>query len=160
MSPRAACRLESLGYEDVYDYAPGKSDWLASGLTREGDSQKEAYAGDHAHPTVTCGPQESIADVRDRVLAEKKDICLVVDHDEHVLGALYGDTLNKDGASLAEDVMDGAPQTFRANEPLKNFTEERAKKDVKTVIVTTPHGRLLGVVERDELEAHVQATKP
>jgi len=32
MSPRAASRLESLGFRDVYDYAAGKADWFAAGL--------------------------------------------------------------------------------------------------------------------------------
>ena len=32
MSPRAAWRLEGLGFERVYDYVPGKADWFASGL--------------------------------------------------------------------------------------------------------------------------------
>lgn len=37
MSPRAACRLETLGFHHVYDYMPGMADWLARGLPREGD---------------------------------------------------------------------------------------------------------------------------
>ena len=32
MSPRAACRLAALGFEQVYDYMPSKVDWLARGL--------------------------------------------------------------------------------------------------------------------------------
>jgi hypothetical protein len=27
MSPRAACRLDTLGFEHVYDYLTGKFDW-------------------------------------------------------------------------------------------------------------------------------------
>ena len=34
MSPRAACRLDTLGFEHVYDYLTGKYDWLARGLPR------------------------------------------------------------------------------------------------------------------------------
>ena len=36
MSPRAAWRLESLGFGDVYDYVAGKVDWMAAGLPIEG----------------------------------------------------------------------------------------------------------------------------
>jgi hypothetical protein len=36
MSPRAACRLETLGFPEVYDYVAGKADWLAHGLDVEG----------------------------------------------------------------------------------------------------------------------------
>src|ERR1700681_849107 len=35
MSPRAATRLEQLGF-DVYDYALSKIDWMAHGLSMEG----------------------------------------------------------------------------------------------------------------------------
>ena len=36
MSPRAACRLERLGLERVYDYVAGIADWKAAGLPVEG----------------------------------------------------------------------------------------------------------------------------
>jgi CheY-like chemotaxis protein len=36
MSPRAACRLETLGFDQVYDDSAGKTDWLAHGLAVEG----------------------------------------------------------------------------------------------------------------------------
>ncbi len=36
MSPRAAWRLESLGFTRVYDYVAGKVDWFAAGFPREG----------------------------------------------------------------------------------------------------------------------------
>lgn len=48
MSPRAAARLEALGFAAVYDYAGGKNDWLAAGLPREGASTEERFAGDVA----------------------------------------------------------------------------------------------------------------
>jgi hypothetical protein len=48
MSPRAACRLEQLGFAKVYDYTTGKADWLAHGLETEGE-----HAGSCA-PTTPC----------------------------------------------------------------------------------------------------------
>src|SRR6266511_4403171 len=36
MSPRAAWRLESMGFAEVYDYVAGKADWGAAGLPLEG----------------------------------------------------------------------------------------------------------------------------
>jgi Mg/Co/Ni transporter MgtE len=144
-----------MGFEKVYDYVPGKVDWFANGLARHGESQDIPYAGDLAHAGVTCGPEEKLAEVRDRVREAGKDYCLVLDHNDVVLGRLRGDALSKDGDLTAAESMESAPQTFRANQPLSDFSEKRSSKDVKTVIVTTPHGRLLGVVERDELEEAV-----
>src|SRR5688572_23586838 len=41
MSPRAASRLETLGFEQVYDYVAGKADWGSGGLPLEGENGSE-----------------------------------------------------------------------------------------------------------------------
>jgi hypothetical protein len=53
MSPRAACRLDTLGFEHVYDYMPGKVDWLARNLPVEGT------AADAPTIAATCGTTSS-----------------------------------------------------------------------------------------------------
>src|SRR6266851_66135 len=45
MSPRAAWRLESLGFGEVYDYVAGKLDWMAAGLRTEGTNAAHPRAG-------------------------------------------------------------------------------------------------------------------
>ena len=55
MSPRAACRLETLGFEHVYDYVPGKADWLARALRTEGEDTDQPRVGPLARgDVVTC----------------------------------------------------------------------------------------------------------
>jgi 3-mercaptopyruvate sulfurtransferase SseA len=51
MSPRAAWRLEALGFAEVNDYVDGKLDWLAAGLPTEGSNAERPGAGDVAAPT-------------------------------------------------------------------------------------------------------------
>jgi len=46
MSPRAAWRLETLGFEHAYDYVGGKADWLAHNLPGEGATADQPRAGD------------------------------------------------------------------------------------------------------------------
>ena len=46
MSPRAACRLQTLGFTNVYDYVLGKADWLAHGLPTEGEQADVPRAKD------------------------------------------------------------------------------------------------------------------
>ena len=46
MSPRAAWRLETLGFERVYDYVGGKADWLGHALPREGEAASVPNAGE------------------------------------------------------------------------------------------------------------------
>jgi hypothetical protein len=44
--PRAACRLELLGFTQVYDYVLGKADWLAHGLPTKGERAQLPRAKD------------------------------------------------------------------------------------------------------------------
>ena len=69
MSARAAWRLEeTLGFPNVYRYTPGKADWLAAGLSREGELAAVLRIGDVADRDVpTCGPGERVGDVRRRL---------------------------------------------------------------------------------------------
>jgi hypothetical protein len=56
MSPRAAVRLETLGFTQVFDYAAGKADWTSTGLPTEGTLADQPRAGDIAQRDVpTCG---------------------------------------------------------------------------------------------------------
>lgn len=55
MSPRAAWRLEGLGFSPVYDYVPGKVDWFAAGLPKEGKLAEVPTVGEAARQDVpTC----------------------------------------------------------------------------------------------------------
>ena len=63
MSPRAAWRLESLGFTRVCDYVPGKADWFAAGLAREGTRASIPRAGDVARgDDVTCRLGDRVGD--------------------------------------------------------------------------------------------------
>ena len=94
MSPRAAWRLESLGFPTVLDYAPGKADWFASGLPREGRDATIPRVGDLArHDVPTCWLGERVEEVEKRVRAAGGDTCVVVNDDRIVLGLLRGAAL-------------------------------------------------------------------
>ena len=63
MSPRAACRLESLGFGQVFDYVPGKADWMAAGLAMEGPLAEGPRAGDVMRTDPpTCRPAAPLGD--------------------------------------------------------------------------------------------------
>src|SRR6266516_4054802 len=70
MSPRAAWRLESMGFTQVYDYTAGKLDWLAAGLATEGSNAQRPRAGDVARGDVpTCGLDERLGEGAGRALS-------------------------------------------------------------------------------------------
>jgi CBS domain-containing protein len=149
MSPRAACRLEGLGFEEVYDYAPGKVDWLAHGLPTEYDEPLPKRAGEVADDrVVTCPVDTRVGEVRERVAASPFGFALVTSSTGIVLGRLRKAVLEGDPGAHAEDVMEPGPSTIRPHEPLEPLLDRLADRNLRTAIVTTPEGRLIGVVRR------------
>jgi 3-mercaptopyruvate sulfurtransferase SseA len=95
MSPRAAWRLESLGFTDVYEYSAGKSDWGAYGLPLEGEVTKVARIKDLARSDIpTCGLDDTVATARER--AEPSKTCFVVNAQGVVLGRMFGQDFDAD----------------------------------------------------------------
>src|SRR5215212_1664062 len=89
MSPRAACRLELLGFTQVYDYVAGKADWLAHGLPTEGEQARVPRAKDVLRrDVVTAGPEEPVGVVAARVAGSPYGFALVVAEDGTLLGRL------------------------------------------------------------------------
>lgn len=144
MSPRAAWRLERLGYEPVHDYVAGKVDWMAAGLATIRADPSEPRALDAAdRDPPTCSPESLV----DRAVASTPGATLVVVNEQRiVLGRLRPNTAGAGGRTRVEDVMEIGPTTVRAHEPLVPLLERMARRQVDEVIVTTPEGELLGVV--------------
>ncbi len=153
MSPRAACRLETLGFEQVYDYVPGKADWLARALPRQGTKAEEPQAGDVLWTdVVTCGLSDFVRDVYARVESSPYAFAFVVSEEGVLLGRLRKAALGGDPDARAESVMEGGPSTVRADTSLEKLVDRLAKRDLKTAVVTTPEGKLMGVVRRSDAE--------
>ena len=153
MSPRAAWRLESLGFAKVFDYVAGKTDWLASGLPMEGKPADHPRAGSAVQRDVpTCRLTERIADVRDRVQASGHNICVVTNDEGVVLGRLGPRALEADPQASAEAVMESGPTTTRPDDPLEAITERLQIAKVTSILVTTPDGRLVGILYRKDAE--------
>jgi hypothetical protein len=88
MSPRAAWRLEALGFSEVYDYEAGKADWGSFGLPLDGRADSSTRVASLARSEVpTCRLDELVADVAAR-LRDGWDICVVTNDDDIVLGML------------------------------------------------------------------------
>ena len=144
MSPRAAWRLERLGFGPVYDYAAGKVDWMAAGLptVRADNSERRAFdAADRDPPT--CRPDDRLADIA----ALKEHSVVVVNEHGIVLGRVSPGRVDAADSSPAEEVMEPGPATVRAHEPLAPLLERMARRGVSEIIVTSSQGQLLGVVQ-------------
>ena len=87
MSPRAACRLEALGFEQVYDYVGSKADWLGHGLPREGETESVLYAGEAVDTDPpTCALDTPIAEARALLDGSRTGFCLVLAAGRTLLG--------------------------------------------------------------------------
>jgi hypothetical protein len=161
MSPRAACRLEAFGFENVYDYELGISDWKAAGLPLEGDGFGYQTAADAIRPDIpTCEPTETIGEVRKRVLATDWEDCLVVECGGIVTGRLRRSAWENDAATHVSDIMELGPTTVRANEPLHKLVQRMDRRPTNLIVVATPQGELLGVVKREEAHQLLQGDPP
>jgi len=153
MSPRAACRLERLGFTQVYDYVGGISDWKAGGLAVEGAEERGPVVADATRPDVpTAELGEALDDVRRRVTAAGWDEALVVDCEGVVVGRLRGDAWDADQAGAdehavkVEALMEPGPTTVRPDGPLHRLVARMEKRGTRLVVVTDPQGHLIGVL--------------
>jgi hypothetical protein len=140
MSPRAACRLEVFGFSTVYDYVLGKTDWMGAGLPTVRADASETRAID----VVDREPPTCSTDTSLRELPNGRSV-VVVSGDRTVIGRISS-RQSRDEPGVAADVLQPGPTTVRAHEPLLPLLERMAKAHVTEMLVTTPEGRLLGVV--------------
>jgi hypothetical protein len=146
MSARAASRLESLGFT-VYRYQPGKADWFAAGLPREGKEASISRVADVAERDVTtCRLYQRVGDLPDRTRPEGLDVCVVVDAERVVLGLIEAEGLKVDPATSVEEIMQPAPLTFRPNVQTGEIPEYVKSQHVRHVLVTTSDGVLIGLL--------------
>jgi CBS domain-containing protein len=138
----------------VYDYVPGKVDWLARGLPVEGDEADRPRVGAIARDdVVTCGLDTPVGEVRDRVTESPYGFGLVVADDGVLLGRLRGSAMaDASDDARAEDVMQPGPSTVRCDLPVEELRKRLDDKDLKTSLVSTPEGKLVGVVTRKALD--------
>lgn len=159
MSSRAAWRLESLGFGNVFYYKPGKADWLASGLPVE----KEGSAAVTVLEAMTrevpiCSLNHSVSEAKARAEKLGWDICAVVNKQGVVLGLLGGDAWSHLADPL-DRVMKTAPTTLRPNYSVDDATEFLRKQKLDAVLITTPEGKLMGIFRRASAPRQQQIPK-
>jgi rhodanese-related sulfurtransferase len=151
MSPRAATRLEQLGF-DVYDYALSKVDWMAHGLPMEGTAAQRPTALSFVQEDVAiCGLADRVEAIRQRIDASPYGFALVL-AGRVVLGRVrrsrLADALNDASGEL---LMEPGPSTTRPHTDPGELASSLRRSGASTAILTTPEGELLGVVRRCDL---------
>lgn len=151
MAPRAAARLEHLGFSNVHVYGAGKLDWMSAGLATDGENSKHPRAADVARRDVpTCALGERLADVAKRAAAARWDAAVVVDENRVVLGLLRAPELGKDSDLGIEAAMRPGPSTFRPYVPIKEMADYMVEHDLVSSPITTSSGVLVGLLLRSD----------
>jgi rhodanese-related sulfurtransferase len=151
LSHRAAMLLRTLGFDEVYDYATSKVAWLAEGLPGEGRLQDRGRVGPHVRDDVP------VVHVAEDVAALRKaigdwELAVVVDDDRGLLGVVRAEaTAMPDDTPLLSIMAAGAP-SVRPSIPLRELAQSMDKNGERHVLVTTPKGKLLGLVWREDLD--------
>jgi CBS domain-containing protein len=155
MSPRAAWRLESLGFTQVYDYVAGKADWLANGLPSEGMAAAQPRAGTIAQRDVpTCRLTDTVATARETIEKSGWRLCVVVNDERVVLGLITDAGLTAAPHTLVEDVMESGPSTWRLDGSLEEIGKYMERHRVSAVVISTSDGKLSGAVRGADLPMH------
>jgi CBS domain-containing protein len=110
-------------------------------------------AGAAAHPDVpTVGPAATVADVA--AVIGDWELVAVVNHQRVVLGAVRPEALAADGALGVETVLQADPATVRPSILIRELAKSMDADGQERILVTTPGGRLIGLVRRAELDGH------
>ena len=147
MSPRAACRLERIGFVQVHDYTAGIADWKAAGLYVEATERQVVSVADAMQVDVpTCDPMETLGPVRNRTFAAGWEENIVLDCDDVVIGRLRNKSWDGHDDVRVETAMESRPTTLRPDGDLVSLVERMGRAGTQLIVVATPQGRLLGVV--------------
>jgi predicted transcriptional regulator len=168
MSPRAAWRLETLGFKAVFDYSDGKLDWMAGGLPMEGTNAERPRAADVARKdVVTCRLDERLGDVSNRAASAGWEAAVVVNEERVVLGLLRKKELAGDPGQPVERAMRPGPSTFRPYIAIGEMAKSMVEHNLESSPITTSDGRLVGLLLKEDAlrvadevqQAHERAQK-
>ena len=152
LSPRAAHRLQQLGFAEVYDYVASKAAWLAEGLPGAGLLRDDERAKAFAHEDVPrVKADATIADVVG--LVGDWELVVVVDADDVVLGVVRREAQSLPHDVAVVSVMQSGPPTVRPSIPIRELAASMDEDGQLHALVTKLDGTLVGLVRRDELDA-------
>jgi Mg/Co/Ni transporter MgtE len=113
----------------------------------------------------TCGTDDVIGEVRQRVADAGWDACVVVNEGRVVFGLLRADELAKgsdEPEATVAAVMRPGPSTFRPHVPIGEMAHYMTGHDLESSPITTSDGRLVGVLRVEDAArvAHEQHGDP
>jgi CBS domain-containing protein len=138
-----------MGFKRVFAYVGGKVDWMAYGLPVERGQAMPPVIGDLVNRDVPrCHVGDSIDAARQAAYEMGMDVCPVVNLEGVLVGLCTRNTLHAHPSIAIDLVMDPGPITARPSMPVKDALDILERKKTRTLIVTTPDGKLIGCFDR------------
>lgn len=145
----------------MVDYVDGIADWKAAGLRTEGNADIGQRVIDATRSDVpVCRPDDTIGEIRPNVVDLGWDICVVTDCDGMTIGRIRGAAFDDAPGRPVHEVMEPGPSTVRGDQLLQPLVQRMKERNVPNVIATTPQGRLLGLLIRDEADRLLAGDPP
>jgi CBS-domain-containing membrane protein len=158
MSPRAASRLETLGFTKVFDYKGGKADWLGSGYPVERGGPAPLAGDATIGDAPTCMLDTPVAELRERMAIGGWSWAAVIDDERVVLGRIRREDVDQAPADArADSVMEEGPSTYRPSVPCAELVDRMKSGGFELAFITDPDGRWLGLVSRQSAERLLEA---
>lgn len=152
MSARAAWRLETLGFQHVYRYQPGKDDWWVARLPMEGTLAGRPSAADVARRDVpTLRLDHPISTVAKAVRDGGWPLAVIVDERGIVLGRIRPRDIQAHPDATARDIIIDGPRTIRGTRAASEIGAWLDERNVRGVLITTADGELVGYVRREDV---------
>jgi len=146
-------------FEQVYEYEDGKRDWGSFGLPREGRLAEQPSGRDVARADVpTCLLSDDLSEVRRRVRESEWETCIVVNDGGVVLGRLGRKAIGSDDDQSVEEAMTEGPSTVRPSIRLDVLLKRMQSNKLNSWLVTTPDGKLVGLVFRSQAEDRLNSS--
>ena len=98
----------------------------------------------------TCGANTAAGLALQQAHAQGWDRCVVIAGEGTVIGILRAGRIGASERSLAAEVMQAGPATVRAHEEFDATWQRMRERHVAHLLVTTPDGALIGVVDADD----------
>jgi CBS domain-containing protein len=104
---------------------------------------------------VTCALDDTVGEVREQVEGSPYGFALVLAPGGTLLGRLRKAVLEGDPGARAGDVMEAGPTTVRPDLARAPFLERLEQRNLTFAIVSTPEGKVIGIVRRSALRASI-----
>jgi CBS-domain-containing membrane protein len=103
---------------------------------------------------ITCSLTDRVGEIAGPVADSPHGFALVTSTTGVVLGRVRASALDVEFDTPVEQVMDNGPSTVRPDTPACELAQRPHDRNLKTAIITTPEGELIGIARRADLEQH------